>query len=53
MKSWKCSTESFSNGDRVRVWRETLQQISLPATRLQDDEGFYGDVSSLTSPLGI
>ncbi len=53
MKSWKCSTESFSGEDRERVWREALQQISLPAARVQDHSGFHGDVSSVVSPLGI
>jgi len=53
MKSWKCSTDSFSGEERERVWDEALQQISLPSTRLQDRDGFHGDVSSIVSPLGI
>jgi AraC-like DNA-binding protein len=53
MKTWKRSVDTFCNQDRERVWQETLQQISLPAARLQDHDGFHGDVSSLTSPLGI
>lgn len=53
MKSWKRSVDAVGNPDRERVWQETLQQISLPNARLQDHEGFHGDVSSLTSPLGI
>lgn len=53
MKSWKCSTRSVDDNDRERVWHEALRQISLPSTRLQDQDGFYGDVSSVVSPLGI
>ena len=53
MKSWKCSTDSFSGDDRERVWRDALQQISLPSTRLQERSEFHGDVSSVVSPLGI
>jgi len=53
MKSWKCSTDLFGDEDRERVWGDALQQISLPATRLQDPLGFHGHVSSIVSPLGI
>jgi AraC-like DNA-binding protein len=35
------------------VWGEALRQISLPSTRLIDQSGFHGDVSSIVSPLGI
>jgi len=53
MKAWKCSTDSVRDEERERVWGEALQQISLPATRLEDHLGFHGDVSSIVSPLGI
>ncbi len=53
MKSWKCSTDGLAEPDRERVWSEALQQVSLPATSLQDLDGFHGDVSSIVSPLGI
>jgi AraC-like DNA-binding protein len=53
MKSWKCSTDLVDGDERERVWGEALHQISLPATHLQDHSGFHGDVSSVTSPLGI
>ncbi len=53
MKSWKCSTDLLSGDERERVWGEALHQISLPTTHLQDHSGFHGDVSSITSPLGI
>jgi AraC-like DNA-binding protein len=53
MKSWKCSTDQVSGVDRERVWREALHQISLPSTRLEDQSGFHGDVSSVVSPLGL
>lgn len=53
MKSWKCSTESVRGEERQRLWRDALQQISLPSTRLQDLPGFHGDISSVVSPLGI
>jgi AraC-like DNA-binding protein len=53
MKSWKCSTDLVRGDERERVWAQALQQISLPGTRLTDHSGFHGDVSSVTSPLGI
>ena len=53
MKSWKCSTDLVSGEERERVWRDALQQISLPSTLVQDHSGFHGDVSSVVSPLGI
>jgi AraC-like DNA-binding protein len=53
MRSWKCSTELVSGGDRERVWQDALRQISLPTTRLQDRSGFSGKVSNVVSPLGI
>jgi AraC-like DNA-binding protein len=53
MKSWKCSTDVVHGEERERVWGDALRQISLPATRLVDNMGFHGDVSSITSPLGI
>lgn len=53
MKSWKCSTDLVGDTDRERLWSDALQQISLPGTRLQDRDGFHGDVSSVVSPLGI
>jgi AraC-like DNA-binding protein len=53
MKSWRCSTDLVHGEERERVWRDALQQISLPSTRLQDHLGFHGDVSSIVSPLGI
>jgi len=53
MKSWKCSTDLVNGDERERIWGEALTQISLPATYVQDHSGFHGDVSSITSPLGI
>jgi|SRR3984885_651675 len=53
MKSWKCSTDDVSGGERERVWQDALKQISLPTTRLSDHSGFYGDVTSVVSPLGV
>jgi AraC-binding-like domain len=53
MRSWKCSTELVSGGDRERVWQDALRQICLPTTRLQDRSGFSGQVSNVVSPLGI
>jgi AraC-like DNA-binding protein len=53
MKAWKCSTDLVRGEERERVWDAALQQISLPATRLQDHTGFHGDVSNVVSPLGI
>jgi len=53
MKSWKCSTELVSGGDRERFWQDALRQISLPTARLEDRAGFSGQVSNVISPLGI
>lgn len=53
MKAWKCSTEQVSGGDRERVWQDALHQISLPGSCLADRAGFFGEVSSVVSPLGI
>jgi AraC-like DNA-binding protein len=53
MKSWKCSTELVSGGDRERVWQDALRQICLPTTRLQDCSAFSGQVSNVVSPSGI
>jgi len=53
MKSWKCSTDLVSSSQRERVWQEALQQISLPASSLQDRASFHGDVMNVVSPLGI
>jgi AraC-like DNA-binding protein len=53
MKAWKCSTDLVRGEERERIWGEALRQISLPATRLEDQLGFHGDVSSVVSPLGI
>jgi AraC-like DNA-binding protein len=53
MKAWKYSTELVLGEERERVWGEALRQISLPSTRLIDQRGFHGDVSSVVSPLGI
>jgi AraC-like DNA-binding protein len=53
MKMWKCSTDAYSGEERERAWQEALRQISLPSSRLQDQAGFHGDVSSVVSPLGI
>ena len=53
MKSWKYSTDEVCGQDREKVWQEALRQISLPATCVQDQSGFHGDVSAIVSPLGI
>jgi AraC-like DNA-binding protein len=53
MKSWKCSTDVVTGGERERVWQDALRQISLPTTRLQDCSSFTGEVSNVISPLGI
>ena len=53
MKTWKCSTDRVRGEDRLRVWGEALQQISLPSSRPWDQSDFHGDVSSVVSPLGI
>jgi AraC-like DNA-binding protein len=53
MQSWKCSTDSFAGPERERVWGEALSHISLPGTRLIDQAGFHGNVSSIVSPLGL
>lgn len=53
MKSWTCSTDVVSGGERERVWQDALRQISLPATSLQDRASFSGEVSNIISPLGI
>ena len=53
MKSWKYSTNSAKGDDRLSAWGDALRHISLPDTRLQDQSGFHGDVSSIVSPLGI
>jgi AraC-like DNA-binding protein len=53
MKTWKCSTDLVSDGERERVWHNALQQISLPSSRLEDRASFHGDVSSLVTTQGI
>ena len=53
MKSWTCSTDVVTGGERERVWQDALRQISLPATSLQDRASFSGEVSNIISPLGI
>lgn len=53
MRSWKYSTDTFSNGERERAWQDALTQISLPEARVQDHSEFHGDVSAIVSPLGI
>jgi AraC-like DNA-binding protein len=53
MKSWKCSTQNVNGPDRKTVWDDALRHISLPGTRLHDNAGFHGDVTSVVSPLGI
>jgi AraC-like DNA-binding protein len=53
MLAWKCSTDSASGEDHVRVWGEAMQYISLPPAHLRDQSGFHGRVTSIISPLGI
>lgn len=53
MKSWKFTTGLSQEERGEQAWSEALQQICLPAASLRDRVGFFGEVSSIVSPLGI
>jgi AraC-like DNA-binding protein len=53
IKAWRFSTASYPKGERARAWREALQRLRLPQATAPDQEPFRGEVSCLTSPLGM
>ncbi len=53
MNSWKFTTASLPGEGRERAWSEALQQVCLPGASPCDEDGFFGEVSSIVSPLGI
>ncbi|HET7335102.1 MAG TPA: helix-turn-helix transcriptional regulator [Rhizomicrobium sp.] len=53
MKSWKFTTGLHTGSDSEQAWSQALEHICLPATSVRDRLGFFGEVSSIISPLGI
>ena len=53
MKTWKFSSQDMTGTERESRWQDAVRQIVLPATTLDDHDGFHGDLVSVVSPTGI
>lgn len=53
MQTWTFSTHQLPIERRFEAWQQALQRLNLPVGKLDADQEFFGDISCLTSPLGI
>jgi AraC-like DNA-binding protein len=53
LKAWRFSTEGLAEGERRTAWREVMTRLRLPLADSSVDGAFSGEVSCLTSPLGM
>lgn len=52
-RAWRFSTDALAPEAREGAWREVMQRLRLPLTRVAEPEPFRGSVSCLVSPLGM
>lgn len=52
-KAWRFSTRTIEPTDKIYAWRDAMRRLRLPVGAIEDPEGFEGQVSCQTSPLGI
>jgi AraC-like DNA-binding protein len=53
LKLWLFSTANYPEGEGSDAWRETLARLRLPLGESPLAEGFHGEISCLTSPMGL
>ena len=53
MRAWRFATDQVPVRERREAWAEVMIRLRLPPATPKGDEPFVGEVSCLTSPLGM
>jgi AraC-like DNA-binding protein len=53
MKAWRFTTDAHAPPTRRTAWRDVMTRLRLPLDEPPEYEPFHGEVSCLTSPLGM